>query len=145
MVGGSFGLREFTQIRYDAQKIKKKVNSQSHTTLKLSNSVCDYMLEATIIGVVLQMDPALEARVSSHTNTDILQEEYEVNTHTNTFKFFKTFNKSIEKCVCVCLEAKTGGFEQLEEHPWTTTLGELPAEPTRAENPHHQKHLEKSV
>lgn len=25
VVGGSFGLREFTQIRYDAQKIKKKV------------------------------------------------------------------------------------------------------------------------
>ncbi|CAK6975595.1 cytochrome c oxidase assembly protein COX16 homolog%2C mitochondrial [Scomber scombrus] len=24
VVGGSFGLREFTQIRYDAQKIKKK-------------------------------------------------------------------------------------------------------------------------
>ncbi|KAM4664653.1 cytochrome c oxidase assembly protein COX16 homolog, mitochondrial [Discoglossus pictus] len=34
IVGGSFGLREFTQIRYDAQKIKGK------------------------------MDPALEARVS---------------------------------------------------------------------------------
>uniref|UniRef100_A0A8C7F7L2 Cytochrome c oxidase assembly protein COX16 homolog, mitochondrial n=1 Tax=Oncorhynchus kisutch TaxID=8019 RepID=A0A8C7F7L2_ONCKI len=26
VVGGSFGLREFTQIRYDAQKIMKKVN-----------------------------------------------------------------------------------------------------------------------
>lgn len=25
VVGGSFGLREFTQIRYDAQKIRKKV------------------------------------------------------------------------------------------------------------------------
>lgn len=25
VVGGSFGLREFTQIRYDAQKIMKKV------------------------------------------------------------------------------------------------------------------------
>ncbi|KTG05513.1 hypothetical protein cypCar_00024658 [Cyprinus carpio] len=24
VVGGSFGLREFTQIRYDAQKLKKK-------------------------------------------------------------------------------------------------------------------------
>ncbi|XP_053535265.1 cytochrome c oxidase assembly protein COX16 homolog, mitochondrial isoform X2 [Ictalurus punctatus] len=48
VVGGSFGLREFTQIRYDAQKIKKK------------------------------MDPALEARVNSHTHTDILQDEYEL-------------------------------------------------------------------
>ncbi|XP_060727536.1 cytochrome c oxidase assembly protein COX16 homolog, mitochondrial [Tachysurus vachellii] len=46
VVGGSFGLREFTQIRYDAQKIKKK------------------------------MDPVLEARVTSHTHTNILQEEY---------------------------------------------------------------------
>ncbi|MCJ8750311.1 hypothetical protein PDJAM_G00261550 [Pangasius djambal] len=46
VVGGSFGLREFTQIRYDAQKIKKK------------------------------MDPVLEARVNSHTQADILQEEY---------------------------------------------------------------------
>ncbi|XP_072533344.1 cytochrome c oxidase assembly protein COX16 homolog, mitochondrial [Salminus brasiliensis] len=26
IVGGSFGLREFTQIRYDAQKIKKKLD-----------------------------------------------------------------------------------------------------------------------
>uniref|UniRef100_A0A4W5LBI9 Cytochrome c oxidase assembly protein COX16 homolog, mitochondrial n=1 Tax=Hucho hucho TaxID=62062 RepID=A0A4W5LBI9_9TELE len=25
VVGGSFGLREFTQIRYDAQKTRKKV------------------------------------------------------------------------------------------------------------------------
>ncbi|KAM9477947.1 cytochrome c oxidase assembly protein COX16 homolog, mitochondrial isoform 2-T4 [Clarias gariepinus] len=47
VVGGSFGLREFTQIRYDAQKIKRK------------------------------MDPALEARVKSHPHTNILQEEYE--------------------------------------------------------------------
>ncbi|KAG7334562.1 hypothetical protein KOW79_002969 [Hemibagrus wyckioides] len=46
VVGGSFGLREFTQIRYDAQKIKKK------------------------------MDPALEARVTPRTHTNILQEEY---------------------------------------------------------------------
>ncbi|KAI5108337.1 COX16 cytochrome c oxidase assembly-like [Silurus meridionalis] len=47
VVGGSFGLREFAQIRYDAQKIKKK------------------------------MDPALEARVNSRAHTNILQEEYE--------------------------------------------------------------------
>ncbi|XP_053553673.1 cytochrome c oxidase assembly protein COX16 homolog, mitochondrial [Bombina bombina] len=26
IVGGSFGLREFTQIRYDAQKLKRKID-----------------------------------------------------------------------------------------------------------------------
>ncbi|KAL6488128.1 hypothetical protein MHYP_G00047540 [Metynnis hypsauchen] len=47
VVGGSFGLREFTQIRYDAQKIKRK------------------------------MDPALEARVNSQKQSVILEEEYD--------------------------------------------------------------------
>ncbi|XP_051946380.1 cytochrome c oxidase assembly protein COX16 homolog, mitochondrial [Xyrauchen texanus] len=47
IVGGSFGLREFTQIRYDAQKIRKK------------------------------LDPALEARVNSQKQSVILEEEYE--------------------------------------------------------------------
>ncbi|XP_036431152.1 cytochrome c oxidase assembly protein COX16 homolog, mitochondrial [Colossoma macropomum] len=47
VVGGSFGLREFTQIRYDAQKIKKK------------------------------LDPALEVRVNSQKQSVILEEEYE--------------------------------------------------------------------
>lgn len=47
VVGGSFGLREFTQIRYDAQKLKKK------------------------------LDPALEARVNNKKQSAILQEEYE--------------------------------------------------------------------
>ncbi|KAA0718176.1 Cytochrome c oxidase assembly protein COX16 -like protein, mitochondrial [Triplophysa tibetana] len=47
VVGGSFGLREFTQIRYDAQKIRKK------------------------------LDPSLEARVNTEKQTVILQEEYE--------------------------------------------------------------------
>ncbi|KAG7466151.1 hypothetical protein MATL_G00161730 [Megalops atlanticus] len=47
VVGGSFGLREFTQIRYDAQRIKKK------------------------------LDPALEARVNQQKQSVILEEEYE--------------------------------------------------------------------
>ncbi|KAK1158955.1 hypothetical protein AOXY_G22780 [Acipenser oxyrinchus oxyrinchus] len=47
IVGGSFGLREFTQIRYDAQKIKKK------------------------------LDPALEARVSTQKQKVTLETEYE--------------------------------------------------------------------
>ncbi|KAL7876804.1 hypothetical protein SRHO_G00034470 [Serrasalmus rhombeus] len=47
VVGGSFGLREFTQIRYDAQKVKRK------------------------------LDPALEARVNSQKQPVILEEEYE--------------------------------------------------------------------
>ncbi|KAJ7988748.1 hypothetical protein DPEC_G00312440 [Dallia pectoralis] len=47
VVGGSFGLREFTQIRYDAQKIRKK------------------------------LDPALEARVNKQKQSVILQEEYQ--------------------------------------------------------------------
>uniref|UniRef100_A0A3B3RB11 Cytochrome c oxidase assembly protein COX16 homolog, mitochondrial n=1 Tax=Paramormyrops kingsleyae TaxID=1676925 RepID=A0A3B3RB11_9TELE len=47
VVGGSFGLREFTQIRYDEQKIKKK------------------------------LDPALEARVNVQNQSVILNEEYE--------------------------------------------------------------------
>ncbi|XP_017267003.1 cytochrome c oxidase assembly protein COX16 homolog, mitochondrial isoform X1 [Kryptolebias marmoratus] len=47
IVGGSFGLREFTQIRYDAQKIRKK------------------------------LDPSLEAKVDVQRQSVILQEEYE--------------------------------------------------------------------
>ncbi|KAJ8289092.1 hypothetical protein COCON_G00017510 [Conger conger] len=47
VVGGSFGLREFAQIRYDAQKIKKK------------------------------LDPALEARIDIEKQPVILEEEYE--------------------------------------------------------------------
>ncbi|KAI4878368.1 hypothetical protein NFI96_005662 [Prochilodus magdalenae] len=36
VVGGSFGLREFTQIRYDAQKIKKKERcSPSDSSMKV--------------------------------------------------------------------------------------------------------------
>uniref|UniRef100_A0A4W4DP86 Cytochrome c oxidase assembly protein COX16 homolog, mitochondrial n=1 Tax=Electrophorus electricus TaxID=8005 RepID=A0A4W4DP86_ELEEL len=48
IVGSSFGLREFTQIRYDAQKIQRK------------------------------MDPALEAKLKPKKQSDILEEEYEV-------------------------------------------------------------------
>ncbi|CAL8274172.1 unnamed protein product [Merluccius merluccius] len=47
VVGGSFGLREFTQIRYDVQKIKRK------------------------------MDPSLEARVDPERQAVVLQEEYQ--------------------------------------------------------------------
>ncbi|XP_061824999.1 cytochrome c oxidase assembly protein COX16 homolog, mitochondrial isoform X2 [Nerophis lumbriciformis] len=47
VVGGSFGLREFTQIRYDAQKIKRK------------------------------LDPSLEARVSKQDQSLVLENEYE--------------------------------------------------------------------
>ncbi|KAF7666975.1 hypothetical protein LDENG_00085070 [Lucifuga dentata] len=47
VVGGSFGLREFTQIRYDAQKIKKK------------------------------LDPSLEAKVNMQKQPVMLEEEYE--------------------------------------------------------------------
>ncbi|XP_074548134.1 cytochrome c oxidase assembly protein COX16 homolog, mitochondrial [Halichoeres trimaculatus] len=47
VVGGSFGLREFTQIRYDAQRIRKK------------------------------LDPSLEAKVNLERQSVILEEEYE--------------------------------------------------------------------
>ncbi|KAM6969240.1 cytochrome c oxidase assembly protein COX16 homolog, mitochondrial [Tautogolabrus adspersus] len=47
VVGGSFGLREFTQIRYDAQRIRKK------------------------------LDPSLEAKVKVEKQSVILEEEYE--------------------------------------------------------------------
>ncbi|MBN3311924.1 COX16 protein, partial [Atractosteus spatula] len=47
VVGGSFGLREFTQIRYDAQKLKKK------------------------------LDPELEARIKAQKNPVTLENEYE--------------------------------------------------------------------
>ncbi|XP_035529414.1 cytochrome c oxidase assembly protein COX16 homolog, mitochondrial [Morone saxatilis] len=47
VVGGSFGLREFTQIRYDSQKIKKR------------------------------LDPSLEAKVNVQKQSVILEEEYE--------------------------------------------------------------------
>ncbi|KAF3845268.1 hypothetical protein F7725_008431 [Dissostichus mawsoni] len=47
VVGGSFGLREFTQIRYDSQRIRKK------------------------------LDPSLEAKVNVERQPVILEEEYE--------------------------------------------------------------------
>lgn len=47
VVGGSFGLREFTQIRYDAQRIRKK------------------------------LDPSLEAKVNVQRQSVMLEEEYE--------------------------------------------------------------------
>ncbi|KAF1374523.1 hypothetical protein EPR50_G00208010 [Perca flavescens] len=47
VVGGSFGLREFTQIRYDAQRIRKK------------------------------LDPSLEAKVNVQKQSAMLEEEYE--------------------------------------------------------------------
>ncbi|TKS87070.1 Cytochrome c oxidase assembly protein COX16 -like protein, mitochondrial [Collichthys lucidus] len=46
VVGGSFGLREFTQIRYDAQKFKRK------------------------------LDPSLLAKVDVEKQSAILEEEY---------------------------------------------------------------------
>ncbi|XP_071752863.1 cytochrome c oxidase assembly protein COX16 homolog, mitochondrial [Centroberyx gerrardi] len=53
IVGGSFGLREFTQIRYDAQKIRRK------------------------------LDPSLEAKVSIQRQPVMLEEEYEKMKETN--------------------------------------------------------------
>uniref|UniRef100_A0A3P9INX0 Cytochrome c oxidase assembly protein COX16 homolog, mitochondrial n=1 Tax=Oryzias latipes TaxID=8090 RepID=A0A3P9INX0_ORYLA len=47
VVGGSFGLREFSQIRYDAQKIKKR------------------------------LDPSLAAKLNPQKQAVILEEEYE--------------------------------------------------------------------
>ncbi|XP_071354598.1 cytochrome c oxidase assembly protein COX16 homolog, mitochondrial [Trachinotus anak] len=47
VVGGSFGLREFTQIRYDSQKIKRR------------------------------LDPSLEAKVNIEKQPVMLEEEYE--------------------------------------------------------------------
>ncbi|XP_034381286.1 cytochrome c oxidase assembly protein COX16 homolog, mitochondrial isoform X1 [Cyclopterus lumpus] len=47
VVGGSFGLREFTQIRYDAQRIRKR------------------------------LDPSLEAKVNIEKQSVILEEQYE--------------------------------------------------------------------
>ncbi|KAK9534010.1 cytochrome c oxidase assembly protein COX16 homolog, mitochondrial [Anarhichas minor] len=47
VVGGSFGLREFTQIRYDAQRIRKR------------------------------LDPSLEAKVDIQKQSVMLEEEYE--------------------------------------------------------------------
>ncbi|KAM8916922.1 cytochrome c oxidase assembly protein COX16 homolog, mitochondrial [Spinachia spinachia] len=45
--GGSFGLREFTQIRYDAQRIRRR------------------------------LDPSLEAKVNIEKQSVMLEEEYE--------------------------------------------------------------------
>ncbi|XP_060938243.1 cytochrome c oxidase assembly protein COX16 homolog, mitochondrial [Limanda limanda] len=47
IVGGSFGLREFTQLRYDSQKIKGK------------------------------LDPSLEAKVNLEKQPVMLEEQYE--------------------------------------------------------------------
>lgn len=50
VVGGSFGLREFTQIRYDAQKIRKKVCWESTLTLHTFDGIaydkCDSRLKS---------------------------------------------------------------------------------------------------
>ncbi|KAG7229166.1 hypothetical protein INR49_013109 [Caranx melampygus] len=46
VVGGSFGLREFTQIRYDSQKIRRK------------------------------LDPSLESKVNIEKQSVMLEEEY---------------------------------------------------------------------
>lgn len=40
VVGGSFGLREFTQIRYDSQKIKRKVCKK----VKKCHTSCEALL-----------------------------------------------------------------------------------------------------
>lgn len=53
VVGGSFGLQEFTQIRYDSQKIRKR------------------------------LDPSLEAKVNIQRQPVILEEEYEKLKETN--------------------------------------------------------------
>ncbi|XP_073339694.1 cytochrome c oxidase assembly protein COX16 homolog, mitochondrial [Pagrus major] len=47
VVGGSFGLKEFTQLRYDEQRIRKK------------------------------LDPSLEAKVNVQRQSAILEDEYE--------------------------------------------------------------------
>lgn len=39
VVGGSFGLREFTQIRYDAQKIRKKVKEETLTSHLINENI----------------------------------------------------------------------------------------------------------
>ncbi|XP_077453175.1 cytochrome c oxidase assembly protein COX16 homolog, mitochondrial [Stigmatopora argus] len=53
VVGGSFGLQEFTQIRYDAQKIRRK------------------------------LDPSLEAKVNMQKQSIVLEQEYEKMKETN--------------------------------------------------------------
>ncbi|GCC32368.1 hypothetical protein chiPu_0010829 [Chiloscyllium punctatum] len=47
ITGGSFGLREFTQVRYDVQKVKRKI------------------------------DPALEAQLNKNKNKISVESEYE--------------------------------------------------------------------
>ncbi|XP_070697843.1 cytochrome c oxidase assembly protein COX16 homolog, mitochondrial [Pempheris klunzingeri] len=47
IIGGSFGLREFTQIRYDVQRLKRK------------------------------LDPSLEAKIDVQRQSTMLEEEYE--------------------------------------------------------------------
>uniref|UniRef100_UPI00398E4579 cytochrome c oxidase assembly protein COX16 homolog, mitochondrial isoform X2 n=1 Tax=Pristiophorus japonicus TaxID=55135 RepID=UPI00398E4579 len=47
IVGGSFGLREFTQVRYDVQKVKRKI------------------------------DPALEAQLSKNKDKITVESEYQ--------------------------------------------------------------------
>ncbi|XP_060684330.1 cytochrome c oxidase assembly protein COX16 homolog, mitochondrial [Hemiscyllium ocellatum] len=47
ITGGSFGLREFTQVRYDVQKVKRKI------------------------------DPALEAQLNKNKNKISMESEYE--------------------------------------------------------------------
>ncbi|CAB1335653.1 unnamed protein product [Coregonus sp. 'balchen'] len=83
VVGGSFGLREFTQIRYDAQKIRKKVQQLiQHNEI---NTVCSEMFLPSRWGLVdfaqpsggFSLDPTLEAKVNPQKQSVILEEEYQ--------------------------------------------------------------------
>uniref|UniRef100_A0A4W5K018 Cytochrome c oxidase assembly protein COX16 homolog, mitochondrial n=1 Tax=Hucho hucho TaxID=62062 RepID=A0A4W5K018_9TELE len=69
VVGGSFGLREFTQIRYDAQKTRKKCAPGALPGIDR----VPLMRES----VATQLDPTLEAKVNPQKQSVILEDEYQ--------------------------------------------------------------------
>ncbi|XP_073204598.1 cytochrome c oxidase assembly protein COX16 homolog, mitochondrial isoform X1 [Lepidochelys kempii] len=76
IIGGSFGLREFTQIRYDAQKLHSKTYPLrvALVSLREIEGPSPPSLPA-YLKLVLKMDPALEERIRK--NKISLESEYE--------------------------------------------------------------------
>ncbi|RMC00482.1 hypothetical protein DUI87_23093 [Hirundo rustica rustica] len=67
LIGGSFGLREFAQIRYDVHNLHGKIKKLQ---IRSNN-----FTELVAIGLVYEVDPALKEKFKKNTVT--LESEYE--------------------------------------------------------------------
>ncbi|XP_051878717.1 cytochrome c oxidase assembly protein COX16 homolog, mitochondrial isoform X1 [Pristis pectinata] len=68
IIGGSFGLREFAQVRYDVQKVKRKVTQLINTVLWEGDHIGNQSY---------LMDPALEAQLKKNKDKITLESEYQ--------------------------------------------------------------------